>query len=80
MYVFCVYRKNWPQGFWCLCRIGSLEWTYIAEPSSVNNVNSRQMKHKMKKALTIAYSTNAIKHVRKEFNPFNDDCSTFSDS
>jgi len=30
------------------------------------------------KALTIAYSTNAIKHVRKEFNPFKDDISSFS--
>ena len=36
-------------------------------------------KKKLKKILTIAYSTNAIKHVRKELNPFTADISIFSD-
>ena len=43
----------------------------------MNNVNWLKIHRKMK-ALTIAYSTNAIKHVRKEFNPFKDDISSFS--
>ena len=75
--IIYTYRKIWPQGFWYLCRKDYLEWTYFAEPSPVNNVNWLKIHRKMK-ALTITNSTNAIKHVRKEFNPFNDDISSFS--